>query len=75
MVLILFLFDSADLNGDLTKILKVEEVKPIGFGIHFKEEPTKLLRGVNVRNNEWKERNHFDSKNFGLRNWVNGKIY
>lgn len=52
MVLILFLFDSADLNGDLTKILKVEEVKPIGFGIHFKEEPTKLLRGVNVRNNE-----------------------
>lgn len=75
MVLILFLFDSADLNGDLTKILKVEEVKPIGFRIHSKEEPTKLLRGVNVRNNEWKERNHFDSKNFGLRNWVNGKIY
>lgn len=52
MVLILFLFDSADLNGDLTKILKVEEVKPIGFRIHSKEEPTKLLRGVNVRNNE-----------------------
>ena len=55
VVPIIFLFDSADLDGNLTRILKVEEVQSIGFGIHFEAEPTKLRRGVNVRNNKRRE--------------------
>lgn len=49
MVSTIFLSDSAEVDGDLIRVLKVEEIRSIDSGYSLKAVSTKLVEGINVR--------------------------